>query len=72
MILSRICPGSLELSDGLFIALDDEDMEHLQPLLEGCEASGIPAQRLTTSEALALEPNLNPRLKAAVRVPAVS
>ena len=69
MILRRICPGSFELNDGLFVAVEDEDMEYLEPLLEGCEASGIPAQRLTPSEALALEPNLNPALKAAVRVP---
>jgi glycerol-3-phosphate dehydrogenase len=61
-ILRRICPGSFELNDGLFIAVEDEDMEYLDPLLEGCEASGIPAQRLTPSEALALEPNLNPAL----------
>jgi glycerol-3-phosphate dehydrogenase len=68
-ILRTICPGSFELNDGLFIAVEDEDMEYLEPLLEGCEASGIPARRLTPAEALALEPNLNPALKAAVRVP---
>ena len=69
MILRRICPGSFELNDGLFVAVEDEDMEYLEPLLEGCEAAGIPARRLTPSQALALEPNLNPELKAAVRVP---
>jgi len=69
MILRRICPGSLELNDGLFIAVEDEDLEYLEPLLEGCEASGIPAQQLTPRQALALEPNLNPQLKAAVRIP---
>jgi glycerol-3-phosphate dehydrogenase len=68
-ILRRICPGSFELNDGLFVAVEDEDLEYLEPLLEGCAASGIPAQRLTPREALALEPNLNPALKAAVRVP---
>ncbi|MGZ6590140.1 MAG: FAD-dependent oxidoreductase, partial [Solirubrobacteraceae bacterium] len=68
-ILRRICPGSFELNDGLFVAVEDEDMEYLEPLLAGCEAAGIPARRLTPSEALALEPNLNPELKAAVRVP---
>jgi len=68
-ILRRICPGSFELNDGLFVAVEDEDMEYLEPLLEGCEASGIPARRLTRGEALALEPNLNPGLKAAIRVP---
>ena len=69
MILRRICPGSFELNDGLFIAVEDEDMEYLEPLLAGCEASGVPARRLTPGQALALEPNLNPELKAAVRVP---
>jgi glycerol-3-phosphate dehydrogenase len=69
LILRRICPGSFELNDGLFVAVEDEDMEYLEPLLEGCEASGIPARRLTRGQALALEPNLNPELKAAVRVP---
>jgi len=69
MILRRICPGSFELNDGLFVAVEDEDMEYLGPLLVGCEAAGIPARRLTPRQALALEPNLNPELKAAVRVP---
>ena len=69
MILRRICPGSFELNDGLFVAIEDEDMDYLEPFMEGCEASGIPAQRLTPRQALALEPNLNPQLKAAVRIP---
>jgi glycerol-3-phosphate dehydrogenase len=69
MILRRICPGSFELNDGLFVAIEEEDMDYLEPFVEGCEASGIPAERLTPSQALALEPNLNPKLKAAVRIP---
>ncbi len=69
MILRRICPGTFELNDGLFIAVEDEDMEYLEPFMEGCAACGIPAQRLTPREALALEPNLNPELRGAVRVP---
>lgn len=69
MILRRICPGSFELNDGLFIAVEDEDMDYLEPFIEGCEASGIPTERLAPRDALALEPNLNPALKAAVRIP---
>jgi glycerol-3-phosphate dehydrogenase len=68
-ILRRICPGSFEENDGMFVAVDEEDLEYLEPLLEGCAASGIPAQRLTAAEALRLEPNLNPNVLAAVRVP---
>ncbi len=68
-ILRRIAPGSFEENDGLFVAIDDEDMDYLPLFLEGCEASGIPTQTLSPSHALALEPLLNPSLKAAVRVP---
>jgi glycerol-3-phosphate dehydrogenase len=68
-ILRAIAPGSFEENDGLFVAIDDEDMAYLPGFLEGCEASGIPAQQLTPQRALRLEPMLNPGLKAAVRVP---
>jgi glycerol-3-phosphate dehydrogenase len=68
-ILRRICPGSLELNDGLFVAVQEEDLEYLEPLVESCQACGIPVQRLAPRQALALEPNLNPELLAAVRVP---
>ena len=44
-------------------------MAYLPGFLEGCEASGIPAEQLTPEQALRLEPMLNPQLKAAVRVP---
>jgi glycerol-3-phosphate dehydrogenase len=57
MILRRICPGSFELNDGLFVAIEDEDMDYLEPFVAGCEASGIPAERLTPAQALAREPD---------------
>ena len=68
-ILRRICPGSFEENDGLFVAITDEDMAYHDDLVEGCASSGIPAEQLTPTEALAMEPLLNPALKAAVRVP---
>ena len=68
-ILRRICPGSFEENDGLFVGLTDEDVEYLDPFLEGCAACGIPAEPLAPGEALRLEPNLNPALRVAVRVP---
>jgi glycerol-3-phosphate dehydrogenase len=68
-ILRRICPGSFEENDGLFVAITDEDMEYYDAFVEGCAGSGIPTQELTPREALAMEPLLNPTLKAAVRVP---
>jgi glycerol-3-phosphate dehydrogenase len=68
-ILRRICPGTFEENDGLFVAVTDEDMEYHADFVKGCAECGIPAQELTREQALALEPNLNPNLKAAVRVP---
>ncbi len=68
-ILRRICPGTFELNDGLFVAVTEEDLDYLDPFLEGCAACGIPTESLTPADALDLEPNLNPELKAAVRVP---
>jgi glycerol-3-phosphate dehydrogenase len=69
MILKRIAPGTFECNDGLFVAVCEEDLEYLEPLVEACARADIPAQRLAPAEALRLEPNLNPELKAAVRVP---
>lgn len=68
-ILRRICPGSFEENDGLFVGLDDEDMEYLEGFLKGCAESGIPTQVLKPDEALQLEPNLTPDLRVAVRIP---
>jgi len=69
MILRKICPGSFEENDGLFVAITDEDMDYMELLLKGCAECGIPTQQLTTDEALRLEPLLNPEVKAAVRIP---
>jgi glycerol-3-phosphate dehydrogenase len=71
-ILKRICPGTFECNDGLFVAVEDEDLEYLSPLLEGCAAAGIPAERLSRDQALRLEPGLNPDVRLAVRVPDAS
>lgn len=68
-ILRRICPGSFEENDGLFVAITDEDMDYMTELVAGCAESGIPTRRLSRAETLRLEPNLNPELKAALQVP---
>ncbi|HHP7236163.1 MAG TPA: FAD-dependent oxidoreductase [Desulfobacterales bacterium] len=68
-ILRRIVPAALEQNDGLFVALDDADMDWLQPFLEGCRTAGIPVEVLSAARALQLEPRLTNDLKAAVRVP---
>src|SRR5688572_30029925 len=69
MLLRRICPGSFEENDGLFVAVTDDDMDYYDDFVAGCKEAGIPIEELRPDEALALEPMLNAALKAAVRVP---
>lgn len=69
LILRHIMPGTLELNDGLFVALTDENVEYSEPFIAGCAECGIPTRVLTGKEALALEPKLNPAVKMAVQVP---
>jgi glycerol-3-phosphate dehydrogenase len=68
-ILRRIMPGAFELNDGLFVAVDESDLAFKERFLQGCSAAGIPAREITPARALQIEPNLNPRLLAAVQVP---
>jgi glycerol-3-phosphate dehydrogenase len=68
-ILKKIAPDALEKNDGLFVALNDTDMSHYDRFIAGCDAAGIPATPINRKTALALEPNLDPNLKAAVIVP---
>ncbi len=69
LVLRRIMAGGLELNDGLMVAVDERDKAFEPAFLQGCAAAGIPARPLTARQALALEPNLNPAIRGAVRVP---
>jgi glycerol-3-phosphate dehydrogenase len=69
MILRKIMPDLLELNDGLFVALTEADLAFMERFLEGCAASHIPATNISVEHALAIEPFLNPKILAAVRVP---
>ena len=60
-ILKRIAPGSFECNDGLFVAVCEEDLEYLEPLVEGCTGAEIPVQRLSPAEALRPRAQPQPR-----------
>jgi glycerol-3-phosphate dehydrogenase len=68
LILRRIMPDSLELNDGLFIALDEEHLVYREAFLEACARCNVPTEELTPAEALKLETGLNPALLAAIRI----
>jgi glycerol-3-phosphate dehydrogenase len=69
MVLRKIMPEALELNDGLFIGITDSDVDYKDKFIAGCEACHIPWEELTPQQGLAMEPNLNPKLKVAIRVP---
>ncbi|MGD2251618.1 MAG: FAD-dependent oxidoreductase [Anaerolineales bacterium] len=60
LLLRKIAPGTMELNDGLFVALNEEDLAYKDRFQSGCEAAGIPAQWLTKQEVLYLEPQIHP------------
>lgn len=68
-ILRTIMPDALELNDGLFIALREDHLEYREKFMEACSACGIPTEEIAPAEALRLEPLLNPKLLAAIRIP---
>ena len=68
-ILRRICPGSFEENDGLFVAITDEDVAYEKEFLEACWQCAVPTRRLERDEALRAEPGLNPDLRFAIQVP---
>lgn len=69
MILRKIVPQVIEPNGGLFVALDEGDIEYSKEWLEGCEACQIPYKQLTSQQVLQKEPHLNPEVKLAYEVP---
>jgi glycerol-3-phosphate dehydrogenase len=68
-ILRRIAPHCIEETDGLFVSLPEDDIEFRDRFLRACEEVEIPALLLSRDETLSLEPELNPDLLSAVKVP---
>ena len=68
-ILRLLTPQAIEPNDGLFVALNDKDMDYQGTFIQRCEKAGIPTRVLSASQALTLEPALHPNLKGAVQVP---
>jgi glycerol-3-phosphate dehydrogenase len=68
-ILRRIMPGSMELNDGLFMALNEQDLAIAERFRNACAERSIAAEWLTPEQVLALEPNVNPQNLGGFRVP---
>ncbi|EEY45945.1 anaerobic glycerol-3-phosphate dehydrogenase subunit A [Vibrio mimicus] len=68
-ILKSIARHCVEATDGLFITLPEDELSFQDTFINACGEAGIDTQRLTPKEALLLEPNVNPALIGAVKVP---
>ena len=68
-IMRRIGRHCVEATEGFFVRLPEDDSAYEETWVVACQAAGIPAQAVSLSEALRLEPNLTPRAKAVYRVP---
>jgi len=68
-ILKKVASHCIEDTGGLFITLPEDDLRFQQTFVDACRTADIETQILTPNEALRLEPNVNPKLLGAVRVP---
>lgn len=68
-ILRRIGKSCVEATTGMFVQVEGDDPDFVEPWLKGCAESGISTRELSKEEALRLEPNLSRKLKVAYEVP---
>lgn len=68
-ILKSIARHCVEDTSGLFITLPEDDINFQQQFIDSCSVAGIDTEQLSTKEALRLEPNANPNMLGAVKVP---
>lgn len=69
MILRRIGRGCVEESEGFFVLSREDDPSYEKLWVESCAKAGISAEPVEVKEALRLEPNLAPDIRAVYRVP---
>ena len=69
LILRKIVPQVIEPNGGLFIAIDESDLAYAEEFIDGCKACHIPIDEITGKQALAMEPNINPKVIVAFTVP---
>ena len=68
-ILKKIARCCVDDTGGLFVLLPGDDPGYADDWFAACRRAGINTREITVREALDLEPNLNPALVRAFRVP---
>ena len=67
-ILRRIGKSCVEATMGMFVQVEGDDPDFVQPWLDGCAASGIKTRELSKEEAWATVPDLSRKLVCAYEV----
>ncbi|RAX20161.1 anaerobic glycerol-3-phosphate dehydrogenase subunit A [Actinomyces sp. Z5] len=67
-IVSRIHADAVERTGGMFVVTPEDDLEFSDRFLIGAQETGVACEELSLSEALRLEPRLNPGIKRAFAV----
>jgi glycerol-3-phosphate dehydrogenase len=68
-ILNQIAARCIENNGGMFIAIDESDLDYEEAFTTGAQMCRIPIEQVSPERALQLEPNLNPKMLAAYLVP---
>ena len=68
-ILKRIARHCIEETGGLFVTLPEDDINYQTVFVESCRAAGIESIPIDPTEAVRMEPSINPNIIGAVKVP---
>ncbi len=68
-ILRKILSDAIIDTGGLFIALDDPDLDYAEKLFNSCKKLNIPIKEMSSHQILKQEPKINKSLKRAFAVP---
>jgi len=69
IILRKIAKQCIEFNGGIFVALDENDMNYAPQFFAGAQACGIEVEEMGVHRAFQVEPELSPAILAAYRVP---
>lgn len=67
--LRQIIPSAIVDTNGLFVAMTEEEAQHADKLIVACKQAGILVKEISAEQALQAEPKLSSSLLRAIRVP---
>ncbi len=68
-ILRRVAADCIEDTGGLFVTTPFDDPAYADKFAQGCRATGVDCEEISSEQALREEPLLNPGISRAFRVP---